>query len=85
AQAAVHVLLAENRMTDPLDEPATYREPVPCEQRRFEVTGIPPPAAATRYGFDDLARRTAQAAEIPFEATPTGATAQKRVVDHRRA
>ncbi|ARG55434.1 SpvB/TcaC N-terminal domain-containing protein [Mycobacterium kansasii] len=85
AQAAVHVLLAENRMTDPLDEPSTYREPVPCEQRRFEVTGIPPPAAATRYGFDDLARRTAQAAEIPFEATPTGATAQKRVVDHRRA
>ncbi|BCI89969.1 hypothetical protein NIIDMKKI_51750 [Mycobacterium kansasii] len=42
AQAAVRVLLAENRMTEPLSEPGTYREPVPCEQRRYELTGIPP-------------------------------------------
>ena len=72
----------ENRVTNPIDSPDAYRNPLPCEALTFELTGYLATGAAARYQASDFvdqdpARPTRlrlkfTAPEVLYEAIATG-------------
>ncbi len=80
-QAATLVTYTEQRHTNAVDDGDDYRAPLPAEVRTFELTGVP---GAGRFGLDALRSAAAAATTIPYEAVPTPASLQKRLIEHVR-
>ncbi|CAM4080809.1 SpvB/TcaC N-terminal domain-containing protein [Vreelandella rituensis] len=71
----------ENRVTNTIDTPHTWRTPLPCEALTFELTGYPATGAAGRYRAGDFVESdSAQPGrlrhrftdQVTYETGPTG-------------
>ncbi len=83
-QAVTLVRYSEADFANVADQPDWYRLGLPTEMRDYELTGIVP---TLPHGFFDpsvLAPAAAAAADIPYEATPDGTTAQRRMLGRKR-
>ena len=77
-----------NAIDDPLLDPDTYRTPLPCETRTYELTGFKPALNAQRFSLDEWVENDFallnSAMDIPYEAQADGTTPQKRLIEHVR-
>jgi RHS repeat-associated protein len=81
-QTAQMLTYTENRLTNAIETPDTYRAPLPCEALTFELTGYRPTGAAGRFQASDLVepdpaaagrlRHRFTAPELSYEVTATG-------------
>ncbi|MFC5470963.1 SpvB/TcaC N-terminal domain-containing protein [Cohnella suwonensis] len=76
-QAAMHIVLTENRHTNGIDQDGTFRLPVVYETRSYELTGLP--AAGVRLPWVEVLIAADAATEIAHEEKPDG-TLQKRLL-----
>jgi RHS repeat-associated protein len=81
-QTQTLITCAENRFTNPVELDDDYRAPLPCESRVFEITGLTR-VSSRRFEFDEVNDATLNAAQISYEATPSG-DLQKRLIEHTR-
>ena len=79
-QTRALLVLNENRVTNAVESADSHRNPAPCEQVTFELTGYRPTGPAGRYRPADLVERdpsgtgrlrTRVTDEVPYEAAPT--------------
>ncbi|KAK4169648.1 virulence plasmid 65kDa B protein-domain-containing protein [Cladorrhinum sp. PSN259] len=92
-QTAIHVTYTENKTTNAIDgdaqHPHSYRLPVNCEMRGYELTGVDPAGtASTAFTFEQFSDTNFalldSAEEIPYDASPTLAAPQKRILGVKR-
>ncbi len=83
-QAATLLRYREADFANVADQPDWYRLGLPTEVRDYELTGIVPTLANGCFDPDVLAVAAAAAADIPYEATPDGTTAQRRMLHRTR-
>jgi RHS repeat-associated protein len=91
-QTQTLITYTENRYTnaidDPLLDPDSYRTPVPCETRTYELTGFQPEGGALRFSFEGWVKDSfallKNALDIPYETQADGTTTQKRLIEHVR-
>lgn len=91
-QTTALITYTDSRFTNPIDDhvryPDDHRSPLQAEIRTYELTGFTPQHGAMRFSFDEWARNdfalAVSATEIPYEITATGATKQKRLIEHIR-
>jgi RHS repeat-associated protein len=83
-QARTLITCAEHDFTKAVDSPADHRTPLPCETRRYEVTGLPLALGHDRFTFDEIDTATATAAPIAFEVDPTPGKLEKRLFSQVR-
>ncbi|HKV08113.1 MAG TPA: SpvB/TcaC N-terminal domain-containing protein [Thermoanaerobaculia bacterium] len=92
-QTQTLVTYIENRLTPSIDDglvfPGSYRAPLPCETRTYELTGYSPSGAAGRFQSDDFVQAAGKTlthlfdTEIDYEDLPTG-DRQRRVIEQIR-
>ncbi len=73
----------EHDVTNVAEQTGWYRIGLPVETRVFELTGVLPAGGPLFDPITLLAAATA-AEQIPYEAAPNGATAQKRLIQRSR-
>jgi RHS repeat-associated protein len=83
-QAAALITLTENTFTSVIDQPATYRTPIPSETCTYELTRPARPDDSVVYSFPDLQDLASTAAKISYETVPDLALIQKRLVEDVR-
>ena len=83
-QATALMTLTENTFTGAIDEPNTYRTPIPSETCAYELTRPARPDDSAVYLFADLQALANTAAKISYEAVPDLTLIQKRLVDDVR-
>ncbi len=87
-QAQTLITYTESRVTNAVDAIDSYRTPLPCETRTYELTGIEPGAGAAHFSFDEWTRNAlalpASAVEISYERQADGTSAQKRLIEQVR-
>jgi RHS repeat-associated protein len=81
-QTQTLITCAENRFTNPVEIDDGYRAPLPCESRVFELTGLTP-VSGRRFDFGLMDDATLNAAQISYEAAPSGEL-QNRLIEHAR-
>ncbi|HEU4405627.1 MAG TPA: SpvB/TcaC N-terminal domain-containing protein [Polyangiaceae bacterium] len=81
-QARLWATLSEHTFANRPDESDWYRIGVPVETTTSELTGLEAPASGI-LSAGELKAQAAAAANIPYEATPTGGL-QRRVVERER-
>ncbi len=87
------VTYTENRVTNPIDDvavdPNSYRTPLSCETRTFELTGYTPTGAAGRFQSTDFVQAAGNGlthvfvTEIDYESLPTNGK-QRRLIEQVR-
>jgi RHS repeat-associated protein len=82
-QQATLVTYTEHDVANVADETTWYRIGLPVETRVFDLTGVAP-ASGPLFGPVSLLASATAAAEIPYEATPNLASAQKRLIKRSR-
>src|SRR6185503_6283591 len=83
-QLRVHITCSVNRFTTVNPEDDSWRTPLPCESRSFELTGLELSAEALRFTFDDVDAAVQGAEEIGFSDEPEEGELQKRLIEHVR-
>jgi RHS repeat-associated protein len=83
-QTELHVTYSENAFTNAVEASDSYRTPLPCESRSYELTGLVLPAGTSRFSLTDLQNAGSTSASIPYEETPTTGLVQKRLIEHVR-
>ncbi len=83
-QAATWLRYRESEVTNVAGEADWYRLGLPVETREYQLTGIAPDPASGRYDPVTLAASAAAAAPIPYEQTPDGTSAQRRLLTRDR-
>ena len=83
-QRQILITCTENDFTNAVEEDDAYRTPLPSEARTYEVTGLELPENQTRFAFTQLQETVESATEIPYHATPTPGTGQKRLLEQAR-
>ncbi len=83
-QARTRITYQENRFTPALDVGHTYRGPLPCEARTYELTGLTLPAGRRRFGFKEVEDVSAAATPLDYEGTATAGVWAKRLIEHGR-
>ena len=83
-QAATWLRYRESEVANVAGEADWYRLGLPVETREYQLTGIAPDPASGRYDPITLAAGAAAAAPIPYEQTPNGTTAQRRLLARTR-
>lgn len=73
---------SENDFSNAVDQPDSYRAPLPTEARSYELTGLSV-AAGARLTFDQVDQAEQSAAPIAYEVTPSGGP-QKRLIEQQR-
>lgn len=84
-QAEVFITYTENGVTNHIDDGDTYRTPLPCEARTYEVTGPKPADGGRRFAFDEVLGAVAAAAPLAYEQTPGDGPPRKRLIEHVRS
>ncbi|WP_394826074.1 SpvB/TcaC N-terminal domain-containing protein [Pendulispora albinea] len=84
-QTRLLATVATNRVAHKDTETDWYRIGVPLEAASYELTGLDVPAGDQLLSFNAVASAVANAAEIPYEATPTPTAFQKRLLKKQRA
>lgn len=80
-QSQLLITFSESRFTNTIDDENSYRTPLPCEMRTYELTGLSPSTGTSPFMLDELLLRAGEAQEIPYEAGPSGAL-EKRLIEH---
>ncbi len=83
-QRATLVLYTESDYANEPDRPDFYRLGLPVETRSHELTGLLPAPGSVLFDHDTLRDGAAGAQTIPYENTPTGTTAQRRLIKRAR-
>lgn len=83
-QATTLVRYGENDIVNVAEEPDWYRLGLAIETRAYQLTGIAPEAVSGLFEPVALTAAAAVAAEIPYEVTPNGMTAQRRLLSRGR-
>jgi RHS repeat-associated protein len=83
-QARTVITLDQSAVTNAVAAVADYRLPLPCEARRYELTGLVLPDGSARLTFDAVDQAFATAEELPYEVSPTDGVVQKRLIAHNR-
>ena len=95
-QAKIFVTSTENSMTNVVDQPDSYRTPLPSQTRTYELLKVTPDSnqsnVTNRFHFDELVTKVEQAGdgqhELPYEdVAAAGATANhpyRRVIEEVR-
>jgi YD repeat-containing protein len=83
-QATTLITLTENTFTRAIDEPGSYRTPMPSETRTYELTRPARPDDSARYLFTDLQDLADTARQISYETVPDLSLIQKRLVEDAR-
>lgn len=83
-QGRLLITYAEHDFTNPVDENAAYRTPLPCESRSYEITGLSLPAGRERFGLADMRDASRTAALLAYEQKPTPGSLQKRLIARER-
>jgi RHS repeat-associated protein len=77
-----------NSIDDSAAYPESYRTPLPCEARTFEVTGLTPAVGAIRFTFGEFADNDFQKIltlpEIEYEQPTDYTKKQRRLIGHVR-
>jgi hypothetical protein len=82
-QGKLHIVCLQNKQTNAVDAPASYRLPLPYENRSWELTGIFP-GNGPYFNVEELKAALNGATSIPFEAAPTPNKTEKRLLDLNR-
>jgi RHS repeat-associated protein len=95
-QTDILVTYTEHEVTNAIDDdtahPGSYRMPLPCQTRTYELTGYPPTGPAGRFQIADFVNPAAGGSthlehvvdsEIPYEGEPTGGR-QRRLIEQVR-
>ena len=92
-QTKTLITYAESSFTNPIDDgavfPDSYRTPLPCETRTYELTGYAPTNATRRFQITDFVQTTGNVLthifdnEIAYEDQPTNGK-QRRIIEHDR-
>lgn len=83
-QATSLITLTENIFTRVIDQPDTYRTPMPSETFAYELTRPTRPDDSAVYLFADLQSLADGAAKISYEVVPDLSQTQKRLLDDVR-
>jgi RHS repeat-associated protein len=83
-QEVTYVRYIESDIANLAVEPDSYRLGLPVEGRDYQLTGVAPDATSGLYDPVALASEAREAAAIPYEQTPNGTTAQRRLLARRR-
>jgi RHS repeat-associated protein len=91
-QTQTLITYTENSYTNGIDDPLldldSYRTPLPCETRAYELTGFQPEGGALRFSFEEWVEHgfalLQSAVDIPYEAQADVTTTQKRLIEHVR-
>jgi RHS repeat-associated protein len=84
AQTQTLITYTENRYTNEVDEERSFRTPLPCETRTYELTGLLLPNSRSRFSRVDLLADARSAAALPYERTGTPGRVEKRLIEHAR-
>jgi RHS repeat-associated protein len=83
-QATTLITLTENTFTGAIDQPETYRMPMPSETCTYELTKPARPDDSAVYSFADLQDLANTATKISYETVPDPTLIQKRLVENVR-
>ncbi|KAK1749854.1 virulence plasmid 65kDa B protein-domain-containing protein [Echria macrotheca] len=91
-QTASYITYSENKVTNAIDDvskyPHSYRAPLSCETRGYELHGFSPSTAGGPFTFtqfhDGNFALLEGAEEIAYDAVPVLSTAQKRILNVTR-
>jgi len=83
-QTRLYITCAENGFTNPVTSSSVWRTPLPSEQRNYELTGLSLGFDDVRFKFEDVKNAIVTAAEISYEAHPSPAALEKRLIEHVR-
>ena len=92
AQTKTYLRYTTNQVTNDIDDvtvhPHTYRLPINCERRLYELTGFAPGEAGNPFSFDQFFPHDFQqleaATEIGYEKAPDLSVTQKRLLKMSR-
>jgi RHS repeat-associated protein len=82
-QSQILITYSESGFTNKIDHDDSYRTPLPCEMRTYELTGLPLAMDEIRFTLDELSTSTSSAQIISYEEAPSGAL-EKRLIEHVR-
>jgi RHS repeat-associated protein len=82
-QATTWISYSQADYTNITDQPDWYRIGVPIETRGYQLTGPTPTRDNGTFDPDTLNAAAATAADIPYEATPSGGV-QRRILTRKR-
>jgi RHS repeat-associated protein len=83
-QTELHITYSENTFTDRVEASDSYRAPLPCESRNYELTGLTLTPGSLRFALADLLTAGSNSATIAYEQTPSAGAVQKRLIEHVR-
>jgi RHS repeat-associated protein len=83
-QSITLVSYTEHDVINVPDQADWYRIGLPAESRTYELTGVAPSAGSARYDPVAMLTAAAGAADIPYEATPSQASPQRRLIGRKR-
>jgi RHS repeat-associated protein len=78
-QSATLIVYTEADVINVAGQADWYRIGLPAETRTYELTGIQAGSSAPLYDPAELLAAAATAADIPYETTPSGTSAQRRL------
>ncbi|WP_271577005.1 SpvB/TcaC N-terminal domain-containing protein [Bradyrhizobium sp. CCBAU 11361] len=86
-QRAARIIYSEQKYTDPLSGELSYRGPIECEARRYEIFEFAPSASSGRYEASDFRwPATGELGYLPDldYSERNGAAKQRRLIEMRR-
>ncbi len=83
-QAELHIVYAENAVTNSIESDDAHLTPLPCESRTYEVTGLNQSWGRLRFTFDEVLSTVASAEKIAYEQLAKAGSVQKRLIGHER-
>jgi RHS repeat-associated protein len=83
-QAGLLATYAENDVTNGVDTADSWRTPLPCATRTYQLTGATRAAGRERLSFDEVLAAVTAATALAYEQQPADGRVQKRLVDHVR-
>ncbi len=85
AQAQQLITYSDNEFTNAIDEAGAFRTPLPSGVSTYEVAGLELATDQIRFSFPELREAVGSATEIPYHATPSPGTLQKRLLERARS
>jgi RHS repeat-associated protein len=84
AQSHMHIVYTVNNVTNKIDDGVNYHLPLGYESVTYELTGITP-ATVDHFVISEVKNGFEQAAPIAYEALPTAANKEKRLIKQARS
>jgi len=83
-QSRILITYTENGVTNAVETADEQRNPLPCESRTYEITGVSLPPGSTRLTFEEVVSSGSTVLVLDYEEEPNLGLPQKRLIEHVR-